>query len=308
VLFPYASAGYDADRRIWRKPDVIGDAERFNVNLRITHNVLGAALAAGATKLVMGSSLADYGFYYPSRFTRLEYLPIDENHPLRPDDPYGLTKLLCETLADGFARKNLLKIVSLRFPVICAGDCEKLLREQATAVRGYRVFWSYLHIDDAAVGRRLALESDLRGHHAFNVCAPTTLMARSTIGLVRQLVPEVTDFRRTDRTNRDLRRAAWDDWASSRASDGCPPDRRMRPGCEWNNQPFRHKHSVARRDHGHLYDRDGVGSRARSFSPLVQQLRSAQESPRGIVIESASACVPAGLRFAAAELVLIVHP
>jgi len=201
VPFPYAAAGYDAAARTWRKPDLIGDVERFNLNVAMTYNVLGAALAAGVKKLVMGSSLAVYGFYYPSRPAWPDYLPVDESHPLRPDDHYGLTKLVGEKMADGFARKHAMDIVSLRFPVIFDGDEARLLRQQTTAMRGHGAFWTYLHGHDAAAGCRLALESNLAGHEVFNLCAPTTLMKEPTVDLVRELVPEIADVRRTDRGN-----------------------------------------------------------------------------------------------------------
>jgi nucleoside-diphosphate-sugar epimerase len=201
VPFPYASAGYDAASRTWRKPDIIEDVQRFNHNIAMTYNVLGAALAAGVRKVVVGSSLAVYGFYYPSRLSYPDYLPVDEKHPLRPDDHYGLSKLLGEKLADGFARKRSMNIVSLRFPVIFEGDEATLLRQQTTATRGYGAFWTYLHARDAVVGCRLALESKLGGHEAFNICAPSTLLKTPTEELVRELVPEITDVRRTDGSN-----------------------------------------------------------------------------------------------------------
>jgi len=201
VPFPYASRGYDTATRTWQKPDLIADTERFNLNLAMTYNVFSASLAAGAKKVVAGSSLAVYGFYYPSRFTCPDYLPVDERHQLRPDDHYGLSKRLGEALADGFASKGAMNVVSLRFPVVFEGDQAKLLDQQTTAMRGFGAFWTYLDVRDAAVACRLALESSAIGHEAFNVCAPTTLMKQPTIDLVRELVPEIVDFRRTDRGN-----------------------------------------------------------------------------------------------------------
>ncbi|HEY7244022.1 MAG TPA: NAD(P)-dependent oxidoreductase [Xanthobacteraceae bacterium] len=201
VPFPYASAGYDAATRTWHKPDLVEDMERFNLNLAMTYNVLGAALAVGAKKLVMGSSLAVYGFYYPSRPAFPDYLPIDETHPLRPDDHYGLSKRLGEALADGFASKHTMGVISLRFPVIFEGDQSKLLAQQTTAIRGFGAFGTYLDVRDAARACRLALETELSGHEAFNVCAPTTLMKQSTIDLARAFFPEISDIRRADAGN-----------------------------------------------------------------------------------------------------------
>jgi len=201
VPFPYASAGYDAVKRTWRKPDLIADVERFNLNVAMTYNVFGAALASGVKKLVAGSSLAIYGLYYPSRPAFPDYIPVDENHPLRPDDHYGLTKLLGESMADAFAREHAMDIISLRFPVIFEADEARLLSQQTIALRGFGALGTYLHVHDAAEACRLALESRLPGHEAFNLCAATTLMPQPTIDLVRELMPEVIDFRRTDRGN-----------------------------------------------------------------------------------------------------------
>src|ERR1700733_4065059 len=49
--FPYTAKGYDGSTRTWRKPDYIGDAERFKANLSMTYNVLAASRAAGVRKL-----------------------------------------------------------------------------------------------------------------------------------------------------------------------------------------------------------------------------------------------------------------
>jgi len=66
--FPYTSNGFEPVSRTWKIPDVFGDAENFSYNVTITYNVVAAAFAAGVKKLVMGSSLTIYGFYYPTRF------------------------------------------------------------------------------------------------------------------------------------------------------------------------------------------------------------------------------------------------
>ena len=108
-------------------PAPLGDAERFTANVAMTYNVLTAAFAAGVKRLVLGSSLAVYGFYYPSRPMAPEYIPIDEAHPCRPDDPYGLSKLAGEELAEGFARRGSMQIASLRFPGV-AGDDHAAIR------------------------------------------------------------------------------------------------------------------------------------------------------------------------------------
>ena len=195
VKFPYTASGYDANRRIWKKPDVLGDAERFSVNVTITYNVLAAALATRVKRLVLGSSFAVYGLYYPSRAVAPEHIPIDEAHPRSPDDPYGLSKLVGEELASGFVRRGSMQIASLRFPAVSGEDHTAFLKLQSLALRGPGSLGTWVDARDAARACRTALEAEFSGHQAFNICAPTTVLETPTRELLRAEFPEVMDIR-----------------------------------------------------------------------------------------------------------------
>lgn len=69
-------------------------AKTLTENLVMTLRVLDAVRleAPGARVLTIGSS-EEYGIVDPESF------PIDESQPLRPIDPYGVSKVACETLA-----------------------------------------------------------------------------------------------------------------------------------------------------------------------------------------------------------------
>jgi UDP-glucose 4-epimerase len=110
--FPYTETGFNTETQHWDFPDPFGDAERFNLNVSMINNVLAASRAAGVKKIVCGSSLAVYGFYYPRTAVQPDYLPIDEDHPLKPQDPYGLTKLTGEKLCDAAAASSDIQIAS----------------------------------------------------------------------------------------------------------------------------------------------------------------------------------------------------
>jgi len=84
--------------------DPIEDA---STNLLGTINVLEAARQAGVTRVVVSSSAAVYG--------ELERLPIDENHPIRPDSPYGVSKLAAEKVALCYGKLFDMTIVALRY-------------------------------------------------------------------------------------------------------------------------------------------------------------------------------------------------
>ena len=191
--FAYTSNGFDPISGLWKMPDFAADAGRFSHNVAITYNVLAAAQHAGVKKIVSGSSLAVYGLYYPLRPLFLDYLPVDEDHTLRPQDPYGISKLVGEEICAAFARKSDMQIASLRFAGIATDAEYSILKERAKdpLCRGTGALWSYIDVRDAAIACRLAIEVDIPGHQPFNICAPTTIMKTPTDELIRQYLPQV---------------------------------------------------------------------------------------------------------------------
>ena len=194
--FLYTENGYEAASGMWQTPDLAGDAERFNHNTAMTYNVLATAAAVGAKTIVCGSSLAVYGFYYPAAPIAPDYLPIDEEHPRRPQDPYGLSKLVGEKMCDSFARKTGTRIASLRFSGIYTSENARVLAERRKnpVIRGAGALWSYVDVRDAAAACRLALAADYTGYEPFNICAPETIMAEPTAELVRRWWPEAKNI------------------------------------------------------------------------------------------------------------------
>lgn len=197
IRFPYTEKGFDYATQSWRFDDIAGDAERFNQNVAITNNVLAAAELAGVKKLVCGSSLAIYGLYYPTAKLLPDYLPVDEAHPLRPQDPYGLTKLAGENLCAGLSAKNGVPIVSLRFAGIYTEEHRAMLaqRKGDPLIRGTGALWSYIDARDAARACRLALEANLTGHQVFNIAAVTNLVGRPIDELAERYLGAVKDRR-----------------------------------------------------------------------------------------------------------------
>ena len=197
VRFPYTENGFNVAEQKWEFTDVPGDAERFNQNVAITNNVLAAAQSCAVKKIVCGSSMAVYGLYYPSTELQPDYLPVDEDHPLRPQDPYGMTKLIGEKLCDAFGQKTGAQVASLRFAGIYTEAHRSMLleRKKDPFARGTGALWSYIDARDAARACRLALEADYGGHQAFNICAPSTIMDTPTRELIARYLPQVTDLR-----------------------------------------------------------------------------------------------------------------
>ena len=87
------------------------DQAFFEINVQGTWNVLEAAEKTGVQRVVLCSSVAALGI---GDETLPDYLPIDENHPCRPRQAYGLSKQVAETVGQCFARRGHVKVVCLR--------------------------------------------------------------------------------------------------------------------------------------------------------------------------------------------------
>ena len=81
----------------------------FTANVEGTRVLLEEAAAAQPKRLVFASS----GEVYPENVP--DYQPIDEDHPLKPRSPYGLSKLLGEEIVHFFERTSGVPATILRF-------------------------------------------------------------------------------------------------------------------------------------------------------------------------------------------------
>jgi nucleoside-diphosphate-sugar epimerase len=124
-------------------------------------------------------------------------LPVDEEHPLRPQDPYGLTKLAGEDLCSALAAKSGVPILSLRFSGIYTEEHRTMFakRKSDPLIRGTGSLWSYIDARDAAGACRLALDAQLDGHQAFNIAAATNLVNRPIDELAVRYLSDVKELR-----------------------------------------------------------------------------------------------------------------
>lgn len=82
-----------------------------------TLNLLNAMTNNGVNKIVFSSTAAVYG--------EPDYTPIDENHPTKPINPYGKTKLMIENIMDDYDKAYGLKSVRLRYFNACGADSKQ---------------------------------------------------------------------------------------------------------------------------------------------------------------------------------------
>ncbi len=86
---------------------VTNPAKYYRNNVAGTLSLLESMNSCGIDKIIFSSTCATYGM--PDK------IPIDENHPQNPINPYGRSKLMIEWILQDFAAAYHLKFVSLRY-------------------------------------------------------------------------------------------------------------------------------------------------------------------------------------------------
>jgi UDP-glucose 4-epimerase len=170
----------------------------FHNNLMATFNVLEAAIRFGVPRFVNISSETVPGFFFPEREFLPDYVPVDEEHPIRPQDPYATAKYFGELLMDAAIRRSDIRCISIR-PcwVQHEGNYERNLGPQ---VRDASVlsanFWSYIDVYDLADAIVLAVESDLPGHEVFYIASPDNVGGRPFEEIVREYYGDQVEIKK----------------------------------------------------------------------------------------------------------------
>ena len=189
--------GHQAVIHLAAIPNPIGHPMQvvFRNNVMSTYNVLEAAATLGIKNVVMASSISALGTAFMTHPITPLYVPIDEGHPLLSQDSYGLSKMVGEALADGFARLILdFALVSLRFSLTVndevRGRFARFIQDQQDLQDLYAgVFWTYVDVRDAATACRLAMERNQPGHEAFFIAAPNIFLKVAVEELLAQYYP-----------------------------------------------------------------------------------------------------------------------
>ncbi len=186
-------------------------------NVIKTLNLLEAMLEAGTPRLVFSSTAATYG--------EPESVPITEDSPTRPTNPYGATKLAIDYAITSYAGAYGMAATSLRYfnvagayaglgerhatethliPLVlqvAAGRREEILvfgtdwpTPDGTAIR------DYIHIRDLAEAHVLALQTAQPGQHQiYNLGNGTGFSVREVIDSCRRVTGREIRSRDVDR-------------------------------------------------------------------------------------------------------------
>ncbi len=164
----------------------------MNVNVMGTHRVLEAAANAGLSRVVMASSDSTYGFVFGEGRIRPEYLPLDEEHPLRPRDAYGLSKLLGEEICRCFTRSHGLATVCLRYCWVWSEQHHEQAEQlAATPERFIGQLWGYVDREQVARAVMASLTAEGIEHETLLIAGPRTFVPRPTLELIAEYLPGV---------------------------------------------------------------------------------------------------------------------
>lgn len=180
---------------------VTNPAKYYQNNLLNSLNLLERVRRLGIPRFVFSSTCATYGI--PSR------VPIDENEPQRPINPYGNTKLAFEQMLADYASAYPLGVIGLRYFNASGAAADGTLGEDhaiethliplvlqvALGQRSHiEIFGTdyptpdgtcirdYIHVDDLALAHLLALEAIEPGRcRFFNVGIGTGSSVREVI-------------------------------------------------------------------------------------------------------------------------------
>jgi UDP-glucose 4-epimerase len=175
-------------------PDPVHHAPHvvFSNNVLSGFNVVEASVRAGVGRLVNLSSETVPGFIFAERSFLPPYLPLDEETPCRPQDPYGFGKHVIEQWCEAAVQRSDLSAVSIRPSwVQHPGNYERNLGPEVRGpLRFSPSFWAYTDNRDLAVALRLAVEVELAGHEVLYVAQPDNVTGRPLAELIAATLPD----------------------------------------------------------------------------------------------------------------------
>ena len=148
------------------------------------------AFRFGVKRVVSTSSIAILGWSYSEHDFGPDYLPVDEDHPVKPQDVYGLSKEIGEDIARSYSRKGLETVVlssERRGNARCTGANQERRGQAAnpsfkpTATLTY-VIWPAAY--------RLAVERPIPSGSVMFVATYDSIIAEPLCDLLPRLMPD----------------------------------------------------------------------------------------------------------------------
>ena len=192
---------------------VLNPSKYYNNNVVKTLSMLDSMVRNNVNNVIFSSTAAIFG--------EPKYIPIDENHPKEPINPYGSSKLIIEKILKDFSTSYKLNSISLRYFNACGADPDSeigemhepethlipLILQVASGKRDViNIFGSdyetkdgtcirdYIHIVDICEAHLLSLElllhNEIDGANAFNLGNGKGFSVREVIDAAKKIVKD----------------------------------------------------------------------------------------------------------------------
>ena len=162
-----------------------------NNNVVGSYNALRAAVENGIMRICQASSVNAIGLSF-SRAAHFDYFPVDEGHRNYSEEPYSLSKWICEQQADSFARRyEGIRVASMRFHWVVPDRATAAARFGMADEKVAKHLWAYTLFDAAARSCVLSLDAAFTGHEVFYIVAPDTIAEVPSLELAARFFPEV---------------------------------------------------------------------------------------------------------------------
>ena len=170
----------------------------YETNIISTLNILELC-RKNNSKLIF---LSSYVYGHP------DYQPIDEKHPVRAFNPYAQSKIICESLCEGYSRDFKIPIIIFRpFNIYGIGQNESFLiptiikqaKDGKIVVKDDRPKRDYIYIEDVVSAIRKAIEYDPEnGFDVFNLGSGKSYSVKEVIECVIEIFSKKIEYICTD--------------------------------------------------------------------------------------------------------------
>ncbi len=159
----------------------------LRINTEGSLNVFNAAITNDVKKVIYASSACVYG--------QAQYTPQDENHPTRPNWPYGVSKLAVEKYADIYGTYDRIPMVGLRYSItygprewygrVLTVFLKRAMEHKPPVVWDGGQIRDFIYVADAVALHNCCIENDKLENEIFNV---STGLGTSILDLAKMVV------------------------------------------------------------------------------------------------------------------------
>lgn len=172
-------------------PDSFSNPREFYLdNTTFTINALELARKWNAKFIYMSSY-----FYGPPK-----YVPVDENHPLAPHNPYAQTKWMSEELCKAYSRDFDIPVIAFRLfnlygpeqsgNLLIPEIIEKIKYQSEITLKDPRPKRDYIHIEDVISAIKAGISYESAGFDMFNLGTGISISVEELVSTIQRHSPK----------------------------------------------------------------------------------------------------------------------